>query len=86
MKTEDEEVYEILTAPSDVYTVKEALEAAGIAVQEAETRMVPQTTVTVTGKDAQQVMKLLEELEENDDVQAVYANVDFSEEALESMA
>jgi len=86
VKTEDEEVYEILTAPGDVYTVKEALEAAGIAVQEAETRMVPQTTVTVTGKDAQQVMKLLEELEENDDVQAVYANVDFSEEALESMA
>ncbi|HOF86824.1 MAG TPA: YebC/PmpR family DNA-binding transcriptional regulator [Armatimonadota bacterium] len=86
VKTEDEEVYEILTAPADVYTVKEALEAAGIAVQEADTRMVPQTTVTVTGKDAQQVMKLLEDLEENDDVQAVFANVAFSEEALESLA
>jgi YebC/PmpR family DNA-binding regulatory protein len=86
VKTDDEELYEVLTAPNDVYVVKEALEAAGIATQEAETRMVPQNTVTVTGKDAIQVMKLLEEMEENDDVQAVYSNVDFSEETLASLA
>lgn len=86
VKTDDEEIYEILTAPNDVYLVKEALESAGIAVQEAEARMVPQNTVAVTGKDALQVMKLLEEMEENDDVQAVYSNVEFSDETLESLA
>lgn len=86
VKADDEDVYEIFTAPADVYTVKEALDAAGIAVQDAEARMVPQNTVAVTGKDAQQVMKLLDELEENDDVQAVYSNVEFSDETLDAMA
>jgi YebC/PmpR family DNA-binding regulatory protein len=85
VKSADDEVYEIFTAPADVYTVKEALETAGIAVLEAEARMVPQNTVLVTGKDAQQVMKLLDEMEENDDVQNVYSNVEFSDEALEAM-
>jgi YebC/PmpR family DNA-binding regulatory protein len=86
VKAEDSEVYEIYTAPNDVYTVKAALEAAGIAVQDAEARMVPQTMVSVTGKEAQQVMRLLEKLEDDDDVQNVYANADFSEEDLAGLA
>jgi len=86
VNADDEEVYEIYTAPGDVYTVKEALEAAGIASAEAEVRMVPQNTVAVTGKEAQQVMKLIDTLEENDDVQNVYSNVDISDEEMASMA
>lgn len=86
VKADDEEVYEVLTAPGDVYTVKEALESAGIATQGAEVRMVPQTTVAVTGKEAQQVIKLLDAFEENDDVQNVYANEDIPDEEMASMA
>ena len=82
----DEEVYEIITLPSEVYTVREALEKAGFTVDEAEARMVPQNTVTVTGKEAQQVIKLIDALEENDDVQNVYSNVDIPDEELASMA
>ncbi|HEY3378192.1 MAG TPA: YebC/PmpR family DNA-binding transcriptional regulator [Armatimonadota bacterium] len=82
----DDDVYEVATAPGDVYTVKEALEAAGIKTEEAETRMVPQNTVAVTGKDAQQVMKLLDAFEENDDVQNVFSNVEISDDELAAMA
>ena len=82
----DDEFYEVTTSPGDVYKVREALEKAGIAVLEAEARMVPQNTVTVTGKDAVQVMKLIDAFEENDDVQNVYSNVDIPDEEIASMA
>ena len=86
VKTDDEEYYQVMTSPGDVYAVKEALEKAGIATVDAEARMEPQNTVTVTGKEAQQVLKLIDALEENDDVQNVYTNVDFPDEELSSMA
>lgn len=85
VKAEDEDVYEVLTAPGDVYAVKEELEKAGIKTQETDVRMVPQNTVTVSGKEAQQVMKLLDAFEENDDVQNVYSNVDIPDDELASM-
>jgi YebC/PmpR family DNA-binding regulatory protein len=85
VKSEDDEVYQVITAPADVYVVKEALEKAGIATQEADVRMIPQNTVSVTGKEAQQVMKLLDAFEENEDVQNVYSNEDISEEDLAAM-
>ena len=86
VKSEDEEYYEVLTLPSDVYKVKEALEQAGIAAMDAEVRLIPQNTVTVTGKDAEQVMKLIDALEENDDVQNVYSNVEIPDEELSATA
>jgi YebC/PmpR family DNA-binding regulatory protein len=86
MRTDDEDVYEVTTAPNDVYKVREAIEQAGIAVQDADVRMVPQTTVTVTGKDAQQVMKMLDAMEECEDVQNVYSNVDIPDEELADQA
>lgn len=82
--TDDEEVYEIATAPNDVYTIKETLEQGGIKTMEAEVRMVPRSTVTVTGKDAHQVMKLLDAFEENEDVQNVSTNVDIPDEDVNS--
>jgi len=85
MKSVDDDYFEVTTAPGDVYAVKEALEKAGIAVEEAEARMVPRNTVTVTGKEAHQVMKMLDALEENDDVQNVYSNADIPDEELSAM-
>ncbi|MHB9026264.1 MAG: YebC/PmpR family DNA-binding transcriptional regulator [Armatimonadota bacterium] len=85
VKSDDEDSYEIITAPGDVYTVRESLETAGITVAEADVRMVPQNTVVVSGKEAQQVMKLIDAFEENDDVQNVYSNVEIPDEELASM-
>jgi len=86
MKAENEEYYEVVTDPGAVYAVKEALESAGLKVEEAEARMAPQNTVLVTGKEAQQVLKLLDALEESDDVQNVYSNVDIPDEELSTLS
>lgn len=86
VKSDDDEVFEIITSPGDVYHVKETLEKAGIVTLAAEVRMIPQNTVSITGKEAIQVMKLLEEFEMNDDVQNVYSNEDISEEDLAAMS
>jgi transcriptional/translational regulatory protein YebC/TACO1 len=60
----------------------DALDKAGIAVANAEQTMIPSTTVELHGKEAQQVLRLVDMLEEDDDVQNVYANFDISEEEL----
>lgn len=86
VRTEDSEIYEVWTIPGDVYVVKDTLDQAGIPTVEAEVRMIPQNTVTVTGKEAQQVMKLIDSFEENDDIQNVFSNVDIPEEEMASMA
>lgn len=86
VKSDDEEYFEVITDPGDVFKVREALEAAGLKIEEAEARMVPQNTVTVTGKEAQQVMKLIDALEESDDVQNVYYNAEIPDEELTAMS
>jgi len=73
-----------ITCTPDVYeTVKEKLEAVGLELLEDEISMIPQNTVKVTGKDAQQTLKLMEALEDHDDVQHVYANFDIDESELD---
>src|ERR1051325_11577988 len=69
-----EDNYEIFTAPNALDAVVEALKAKNIEYESAEVAMIPQNTVKVEGKSAQQVLKLMEALEEHDDVQHVYAN------------
>jgi transcriptional/translational regulatory protein YebC/TACO1 len=64
--------------------VVEALSAAGFKVQSSEMTMVPNNSVRVEGKDAQQMIRLLELLEDHDDVQQVYANFDMPDEVLET--
>ena len=64
------------TAPNDFHAVRTTLESKAIAVAEAELAMIPKTTVKVEGKDAETLLKLLEDLEELDDVQKVWANFD----------
>ncbi|HEX6535138.1 MAG TPA: YebC/PmpR family DNA-binding transcriptional regulator [Gemmatimonadaceae bacterium] len=68
--------YIITTEPTELHNVKGALETAGIVAQEAEIAMIPRTTVHVEGKTAESLLKLMEELEELDDVQKVEANFD----------
>ena len=75
----EEDVFEVLTSPDDFVAVKEALDAASIPVVSAEVTMLPQNTVKVEGKQAEQVLKLMDALEDNDDVQQVYANFDIDE-------
>ncbi len=67
------------SAPDDVFDVKKTLENAGIKVDSAEVTKVPSNTVVLQGKDAEKAMKLLESLEEHDDVQALYSNFDMAE-------
>jgi len=74
--------YEIITQPGDFEKVKQALEEQGIEYSLAEVTMLPQTTVKLTGKQAQQMLQLMEKLEEHDDVQHVYANFDIPEEVM----
>ena len=78
----DESELEIVTDPSAFADVKAALEKAGIPILSAEITMVPQNTVPVDGADARAVLKLMEALEDHDDVQSVYANFDIPEAVL----
>jgi transcriptional/translational regulatory protein YebC/TACO1 len=64
----------VTSFPADVFTVKESLQRAGIEVSSAEVTKVPSNTVVLEGKEADQAIRLLEQLEENDDVQAVHTN------------
>ena len=74
------EVFEVTVAPERLEDVKTALEKGGIAVASAEVAMVPQNTITLRGREAEQTLKLLEVLEDHDDVQKVAANVDIPQE------
>ncbi len=83
---EGEREYEILTDPSDFEEVVKALKEAGISYQSAEVTMYPETTVKLEGKEAEQMLRLMEMLEDHDDVQKVYANFDISETTMEQIA
>ncbi len=76
----EEGIYEILTAPADITVVQEALEKAGVAIASSEVMMVPQNTTAVEGETAEKLVRLVELLEDNDDVQNVYHNADIPEE------
>lgn len=78
----DAEEFTITTTPQAFEGVKKALEDKGVALENSSLQMVPQNTIKVTGRDAEQVLKLMEALEEHDDVQNVYANFDIDEKEL----
>ncbi len=82
----EEETFDVYTGPGELGRVVEALEAAGIKSLGSEITRIPTNTVRVEGKDAQQVLRLLEMLEDHDDVQKVHANFDIPDEVLESAA
>ena len=78
----DSDSFQVLAAPENFAAVREALERAKIAIANAEVTMVPENTVKVTGHQAEQVLKLIEDLEDHDDVQGVAANFDIDEELM----
>jgi len=84
--TDSGDVFEIVTTPENFEAVKAALAAAHIACASAEVTMLPKGTVSVTGKEAEQALKLLEDLEDHDDVQSVASNLDIAQEELERLS
>ena len=74
--------YRVVTAPEDFATVRESLKEAGIAFENAEITMQPQNSIDLDAGTAKQTLRLIDALEENDDVQEVYANFDISEEVM----
>jgi YebC/PmpR family DNA-binding regulatory protein len=79
--------YQVLTAPEQLGAVREALEAAGFTIESSELTMLPKTTVEVADEgDAKKVLRLMDQLEDNDDVQDVFANFDIPEQVLEAVA
>jgi YebC/PmpR family DNA-binding regulatory protein len=81
MQTTDD-AFEIITTPQAFETVKKALEAKGIKIEHADIQMVPQNYVKVEGKEAEHLLKLVEALEDHDDIQHVYANFDIDDSIL----
>src|SRR5439155_8339858 len=83
----DGSTYEIVSTPEALTAMREAVEAAGFTVESAELTMVPKTTIEVVDESsAKKIIRLIEQLEENDDVQDVYANFDIPERVLEAVA
>jgi YebC/PmpR family DNA-binding regulatory protein len=81
-----ESVLEVYTDPAQLEEVRQSLEQTGQVVVSSEQTMQPSTTVTLDGHAAEQVMRLIERLEELDDVQAVYSNSDITDEVAAALA
>lgn len=77
---------DVLTAPEVFMDVKDALVAGGLEPEQAEVTMRPATTAALELEDAEKVMRLVDMLEDLDDVQNVYSNADFSDEVMEQLA
>ena len=82
----DEGVFEVVTEPVDFARVRNALEEAGVEMESAEMAYRPSSLVPIDEEHAGKLMRLIETLEENDDVEAVHANFDVSAEVLERVA
>jgi len=80
------DVYEIVTAPEAFEEVRSVLEQKGLTLDVAEVTMLPQNTVPVEGKQAEQVLRLMEALDDQDDVRKAHANFDISEEVMAALA
>ena len=82
----DDDVFEVITEPTDFMAVRAALEEAGIEIENAEIQQRPKSTVEVDADVATRLMRLIDALEDNDDVDAVHANFDAPAEVLEQVA
>jgi len=77
---DNDDVFVVVTGPNDLESVRKGLEAAGIQVEEAELAMRAKVPATVTAETAKKVFRLIDNLEDSDDVQDVYHNMDITEE------
>ena len=85
VKSEDDE-YEVITAAASFEAVKKAIDDKGIKHLEARIGMIPSTTVKLEANRAEQMLKMMEKLEDNDDVQNVYANFDIDKDVMEKLS
>jgi YebC/PmpR family DNA-binding regulatory protein len=76
------DAFEVITDPSSFIEVRDSIAAKGLQWDTAEVTMIPQTMVNLEGKQAEQMLKMMDKLEDNDDVQNVYANFDISDEEI----
>ena len=83
---EDGSMWQVTCDPADFSGLRAALDEAGIATESAELTMVPRETIEPAEAEARQILRLIDDLEEVDDVQDVYANFDISEDVLEAVA
>ncbi len=82
----DGDTWQVTTAPTDLGVVRDGLEQAGVSIDSAELTLVPKTTVALEEDAARKLLRLIDALEENDDVQDVYANFDIPDAVLEAVA
>ncbi len=80
---EEDGIIEIVTAPAEFETIRNSLEEQGFKYRAAEVTMIPQTLSPVEGKQAESLMKMIDVLEDNDDVQNVHTNLDISDDEME---
>jgi YebC/PmpR family DNA-binding regulatory protein len=85
LDTTDDEFFRVYTAPEELHQVKDHLESHGITVTSAEIDMEPSTTQELDGKQAQQMIRLMEAFDDHDDVQNVWANFDVDDEVLDNV-
>ena len=83
--TDDGESWQVLTDPADYLAVKEAVDGASIAIESSSVAQVPNTTVMTTGNDARKLLRLVEALEDHDDVQKVYANFEIPDDEMAAL-
>ncbi|MCZ6680031.1 MAG: YebC/PmpR family DNA-binding transcriptional regulator [Candidatus Poribacteria bacterium] len=81
-----EDYIETITSPENFDPVRKAVEESGATISDADITMIPQNTVKLDGKEAEQMLRLMEALEDSDDVQKAYANFDIPDEILEAAA
>jgi YebC/PmpR family DNA-binding regulatory protein len=83
--TDENEYFQVITAPGDLEKVKKAIQGNGIEFSNAELTRVPQTVIKLEGKHAERVLRLMDAMDEHDDVQKVYANFDIADEIMEKL-
>ncbi|MGE0445280.1 MAG: YebC/PmpR family DNA-binding transcriptional regulator, partial [Vicinamibacterales bacterium] len=84
--SDDESGFEIISAPEAFEAVRDSVKALGVEPATAAIAMIPQNYVKLTGKDAAAMMRLMEALDDHDDVQNVWANFDIEEKEIEALA
>ena len=83
---EERDSFDIIIDPADFDTVKDAVDAAGIECTMAEITMIPQNMTKVEGKDAEQMIKFMDALDDSDDIQKFYTNADIPDEVFDAMS
>ena len=86
MQTEDSDFYEIYTDVDELANVQSKLEDSNVVLESAERTMIPKNTVNLDEKQAEQMLKLMEILDDHDDVQDIFANFDIADEVIDKIA